>query len=442
MLLFAGLWSALDSQPAWVKQRPVDTNYYTGIGSALLQKENYLQEAKTNALNDLASEINTNVSGVTINSLMETNAVTQEDFRSQVVASTQAELEGFELVDSWKDSNRYWVYYRLSKVLYHDSKEKKLQACVNQALTYYDTANAYLNSNQIILALDSYFKALNPVAKYITEPLQVDYQGRKIFLLNEIYNAVQNTLAQITLTAGNPAPLAAKTGKGLDSPLLIKALYNNKKNQPIANLPLTNTVSKGTANLTEQGQTDNAGTASIYLTKVLSREPVLLIKSEADLSRIIPQDSASVLFKTIVSSLVLPSVTVSLSVSGLSFSIDDKEQNFGAPVTQPIIASKLKSYLAEQSITFTDHAADADYVIVLQADTAKGSKLYNMFSSFATVTFSVVDRKQGKEIYKNTLTKIKGIDIDETVSGTKALENASKDILSDLDNNVLKALFR
>ncbi|MEO8733938.1 MAG: LPP20 family lipoprotein, partial [Flavobacteriales bacterium] len=55
--------------PAWVRSRPVTDTYYIGIGQCPKGRADYLETAKKNALNDLASEISVTVEG---NSLLYT----------------------------------------------------------------------------------------------------------------------------------------------------------------------------------------------------------------------------------------------------------------------------------------------------------------------------------------------------------------------------------
>ncbi|MFQ3325762.1 MAG: hypothetical protein ACI8YC_000395, partial [Salibacteraceae bacterium] len=54
--------------PNWVSERPTSPAYYIGVGIAgkVSAGANYMQIAKENALNDLASEIKVNVSGNSI----------------------------------------------------------------------------------------------------------------------------------------------------------------------------------------------------------------------------------------------------------------------------------------------------------------------------------------------------------------------------------------
>ena len=53
----------MPEKPEWVKEHPVSSNYYIGVGSISKngQSLNYREQAKKNALNDLASEISVTI---------------------------------------------------------------------------------------------------------------------------------------------------------------------------------------------------------------------------------------------------------------------------------------------------------------------------------------------------------------------------------------------
>ena len=125
LLLFQSLFAK--TMPDWVKSRPIDKNYYIGIGVAKKSKKNkdYIQYAKDSALKNLASEISVNISGEVISKVMEKNGINKEELISNIKTSTQAKLQGYELVGTWEDKNNYWVYYHLSKEKYKAQQKKK-----------------------------------------------------------------------------------------------------------------------------------------------------------------------------------------------------------------------------------------------------------------------------------------------------------------------------
>ena len=82
-------------KPSWISDRPITDMYYIGIGSATMEEgTNFIESAKNNALNDLASEIKVSLESNTVYYQNESNKTFNEDFRSTIKTSIAADLEG------------------------------------------------------------------------------------------------------------------------------------------------------------------------------------------------------------------------------------------------------------------------------------------------------------------------------------------------------------
>ncbi len=178
--------------PDWVKQKPVNNAYYIGIGEASKSESNYRNVSKNNALSDLASEIIVNISSEFIHRLTEKSGMVEEDVRKQVRSTTKANIEGYELVAVWEDEDSYWSYYRLSKAKYAANKQAKIDKATGLSLDMLKKGAVSEHSGKIANALNFYIQALNPLNDVITEPLQVEYNGKQVFLFNEIFSSIQN----------------------------------------------------------------------------------------------------------------------------------------------------------------------------------------------------------------------------------------------------------
>ncbi|MCK4654904.1 MAG: LPP20 family lipoprotein, partial [Candidatus Cloacimonetes bacterium] len=192
--------------PDWVKNRPLSKEYYIGIGYApkVKRSKDHIEIAKSEALKNLASEITINISGEVISSIMEKSGVLEEELKSQIRSTTQAELEGYELVDTWQNKKEYWVYYRLYRMMYKKLKQEKIDKAMNLALDLFKEAKSNEEKKNIEKALLYFLQALNPIEKYITETLETTFKGTTIYLNNEIYFSIQNLLSNIELKPLNP----------------------------------------------------------------------------------------------------------------------------------------------------------------------------------------------------------------------------------------------
>ena len=426
--------------PDWVKSRPIDNNYYIGIGVASKTKKStdHIQFAKDNALKNLASEITINVSGEVISNVIEKSGILEEEIKSKIRTTTQAELEGFEIIDTFEDKGNYWIYYRLSKEIYERKKREKIDKALSLAVNMFSEARSNEENKNIEKALLYYLQALKPLEKYIGETLKATIDGKEIFLTNEIYFSIQNILSNIDLKP-QKNKIDAKINKPLKQPLEIIANYRFDEPFNVSNLPLKFYFIKGSGYLIENVRTNSSGIGKCEITKVTSSEKLQMVKSELDISSFINQDSTSFIYQNILESFPLPETKVILNVKGLTFFIEADETNFGNKLEILYLEPKLKEILSNKGFTFIEDLTEADLMITLAAKTRKGSEAYEMFSAFADLTISVIDMSSGDEIYKNSFNNIKGIDIDFNKAGIKALMNSSdklKEIIPEIDKKL------
>ena len=128
----------------------------------------------------------------------------------------ELELEGFELVDTWEDTNDYWVYYRLSKNHYQNIKQQKLEKVMSLALDMFNNARINEQQGRLSNALTFYLQALKQLKDYVSEPLQIELNGVKVFLMNEIYASIQYILSNTELRAREEKQIG-KIGQPLKS---------------------------------------------------------------------------------------------------------------------------------------------------------------------------------------------------------------------------------
>lgn len=422
--------NSLADKPDWVKKRPVSQIYYIGI--AVAQKtgdsKDYMQMAKDEALNDLASQIQVNIAGEMLQNIVEKSGVVEDEFIKQIRVSTLAELEGFELVDTYEDKNDYWAYYRLPKSLYAERKQAKISSAVNLSLDLFIKAHENIGAGNIAQALQYYLQAFNPIETYLAEPLEVIYEDSTIYLANEIYSSVQDLLSQVQFIA-KANEIGAKIGRPVSEPLELTAFYKNPSGPKtqIANLPIAFSFMRGDADFVSQARTDTAGSAGSVISKIKAIDKIQIIKAALDLKALINYPEASVIMQSIVNSFTPPDTKFVLYVSGPSVYVISQEIHQGENLAIPAIEPALKSALSAKGFTFTDSPSAADITIEVKAQSRNGSEIMDgMYSSFVDMTIAATDITSGAEVYKKSFQKIKGIDLDYDKAGLKAFKAAGE----------------
>ena len=421
------------AQPSWVTKRPVDPDYYIGIGAAQKVKgsTDYIQKAKDNALNDLASGITVTVSSEIMRKVVETNASLEDNFKSQIQTSAKAELEGVEWVDTYDGDGQYWVYCRISKAAYEAAKQRRITNALKLATDLYESGQKFEQLNNIARALTYYVQSLNPLEKYLGEPLETEIGGKKVILVNEIFSSLQNVLGQIELKSVNPKQ-DGKVGMPLKKPFEVTAMYTGTNAGPIANLPLKFTFIRGAGEMVDNSTTDNTGDAKCDIHKVTATDKIQIVEAKIFLAGMITADSSSVILSAVLNSLSVPTTRMVLNVTGLEVYVDADESQFGAKLDQPRIEPAIKNKLVEKGFAFTNDMANASVVINVKASSRRGSETMGLCVSYVDATVSVLDMRSGEEIYKNSMNNVKGISDTFEKGAFKAFDECAKNIVHGL----------
>lgn len=426
--------------PDWVKQRPVDPAYYIGIGVAVKTGDGkeYLQSAKQAALSDLASEITVNISSELIDIAVEQSGLSEEQVRQEIRTTTAAELEGYELIDTYENTNEYWVYYRLSRATYAANKQKRIDNAVNLAMNLYDKGQQQLKNRAPAGALGLFLEAFKPIQGYFTEPLETTYQGEQIYVKNEIYAAVQSILGQIQFS-GTPEKTAGKLGQPLSKTLEVQAEYVTSSNRrvPVANLPLHFQFVRGEGELIEYMHTNSQGRARCRVAKITGQDQLQMVTASLNLQQLVPLDSTNAVIQGLIAGIAVPSQRFILEIKGLTAFIDAKESNFGKPLSVSQLEPAIKNALMTEGFSFVDKMNDADLVITVMADSRKGAEVYGQYVAYVDVSLSVLDMNTGQEIYKDRLSDIKGIHLDYSHAGLKAYERAGETMTTEIIPSII-----
>ena len=446
LLLLFLISTVYTNQPDWVLKRPINNSYFIGIGIAIKSNSReYIQSAKNNALSDLSSEISVNISSEFVDIMIERSGMSEEETRSEIHASTKADLEGYELVDTWENKNEYWVYYRLSKELYEEQKRLKRENAINLSLDLFTNAkekesNLEAQGETINSAIEYFVQSLIPIQNYYSTPLETTYNGERIFLQNEIYSSLQSILSRIKLNVSNPK-LNVKVGNSLNNSLDVLVTFSdNGRYVNVTNVPISYSFIKGGGELVNIVRTDSKGIARGQIINISPLEKLQMIKCSLDLTNYFVVDSTSIYLLKTLESINTPSSKFIINVIGPTLYLEAMEYNIGVPLSVKILEPKIKKYLTEKGYSFTDDIASADAMISINAESRQGSEMYGQYIAFVDATISVIDMNSGEEIYKNSLQNKKGIQLSFEKAGLKAYQNVSLEINGNIIPEILEAM--
>ncbi len=431
----------VDTKPAWLSAKPSQPGYYTGIGhSTKTGNNNYVQEAKKSALEDLVSEIKVNVSSSSVLSTFEDNNEFREQYEQIIKTTAADEIEEFEQAGAWEDATNYWVYYRLSIQRYREIKEEQKRNAVILATDYLEKAQRADVEGERLQALGFYFQSFRSMEKYLGEAIAVTVNGKDILLVNEIYASIQTLLDKIKLKV-EPAEIMINRRLNVNAQTVnAKAIYKDV-NKPAALLPLIASFEKGKGDVFPDYKTNEEGLAKILINKITSREleQTVVVKLNIDA---ISGSGNSLVYSLISKRLQVPTSQVVLKVQRPIAYMTSDEKSLGLNKNNFQISNRLKNLLANSGFEFTTKREEADLWFDVLADSEKGSISGSIYITYLTGVIKVTALREGKEIYATTLDRVKGYGLDYDKSSqdayNKALEMLEKERLSELLNNVLQ----
>lgn len=191
--------SQSNDRPAWISGKPIENEYYTGVGQGNKKLADFAGAAKKDALQDLISDIRIAISSTSILNQIDKNYQFKEEYELNIKTMAADEIEDFERVATYEDETTYWVYYRLSKANYQKQKLQRMADAKSMALQFLEKAVAAEQNNSVTTAIDFYFRSLLTLKDYWGENIEAAHQGKSIFLAVESYARLQQLLDQINI---------------------------------------------------------------------------------------------------------------------------------------------------------------------------------------------------------------------------------------------------
>lgn len=427
-------------KPKWVKDRPVDQNYYIGIGKANKESsENYLEVAKNKALSDMISEISVNISSNSVLYQIEDKEGLRETYQERIKLATKDYIEGYEIVDSWESKEEYWVYYRLSKAEYKRRKQEILDRAINLSKDFYEKAKEAEKEFDIHNALIYYVKSFDAIKKHIGEDLSVFTLEGKIYLDNAIYQSIQGILSRIIITPGKEI-FTIKSLSSEHEPVYVNVKLNTDQGpQILDNVPVLFSYAKHKLTGIEEVITDSKGVAECTKANMVPKGKNQIIKAKFNIDSYFKETTEDNILKNIVlENNIRPQNNIHIEVKELFAYLDSDEKIFGTHNTVQPITQILEEELSKNYFSFTSSKENADIIIKIESKIVKGTKLdkHNLHTAFLNCNISIINVKNNLVIF-NDLINEKGMASGSFKSAAKnAIKKAKNDITIKLLPNI------
>jgi len=428
-------------KPAWLAAKPNQAGYYVGIGHGAKDgSNNYIQSAKSSALDDLVSEIKVNISSTSILSQLDVNKEFQERYEQIIQTTAVDEIEEFEQVEAWEDDRNYWVYYRLSKQRYKEIKDQKKRNAVSLGLDFFTKARQAEMHSEPVLALGFYYQGFRAVEKYLDEPIRLDFEGKEILLTNEIIASMQLLLDRMDISL-DPREIVLNRRLAQSELSVIARALDKGSHKAISGLPLIAYFEKGSGDVFPNYKTDDTGRTKILLTKISSRDIEQTVAVQVDMMSFAGMGSSEV-YPLIAKKMIVPRTIFLMRVQRPTVYMSSVEKSLGMDKSNQQLANKIKNYLSNSGFEFTDDRSKAELLLDVNANSEKGAVSGSIYITYVTAVIRVATTKDNKEIYATTLDRVKGFSLDYERSSqeayNKSIETLEKEKLPELLNTILQ----
>ncbi len=424
--------------PEWIHSHQSDANYFTGVGYApIFKRDNsHIEKARKDALNELASEISVNIFSSNVLITLVKNDKIYDEFNSLINTRVRADIEGYELVDSYSDKKNYWVYYRLSKRKYYEVQEKKRIAATQNALSFYRAALFAKKNGDYKLALINYVKTIDAVKLYLNESIVSEIGGVEENIVVNAYQAITSILTNLRFAypyVNIPVVLA----EDID-PQYLNFQLVNQHNEPMFGFPLIFHYSERAISHSVQ-ITDLSGKVQFQVPKVRSNKSAELITLSIDVNALLAESSADYAVRRSIQDIALQTLMVPVYINKPTISFHVDERNFNRPLQENVGLQTLieQAYAADYRVV----EKDADYECYITTNAARENLIRGIHNVVVQGQIILKDR-YGNIKHISQISPIKGVHLSAEKAAQDAYKNLSKQITNRYFREIEEAILR
>ena len=384
--------------PEWVKIKPQSSMYYIGVSSAPKKgflPSDYMANAQQKALGDMSSSISVKIESTSVLSIIETNYHINENFSSEIIASTNQQLEGYELVDTWEDENYYWVYYRLSKSQYAAHKEEKKQQTILDAKNKYYQAKELMSRQLHYNAFQFYVEAITVLKPYLGESTLTDLDGEEKDLGNVVFAAIADFVNELKLEFPEPE-INAKKGVDL-TPDQMSFRIVDKDGNPVSSIPVKISFT-GTGLMRNSEVSGNDGKVFIALKKIKSAPNTETMSIGIDMLSF-SRAAKDPMIRSLIKSIPATETKMRVNVEKPYLAIVSDEKAFGEIRGENRLLSTFEGLLGSEFII--NSKQEPDFILKINSNTIENGEYYGEAQVTISYTFDLTDKK-GNVVYRKT----------------------------------------
>lgn len=423
----AGGKNMASSAPEWTFNSPVLPAHYVGIGSAskLIHPLDADGVAKQQALENMSRDIRVQVQSTSTVSTLQINSWLSESFSAKSTSTTQEDLEGFELVDTYSTETEVLVYYRLSKAKHTQIQAAKRTSAMEMALGHLDAATEARGQANVQQAVDAAIRGLDAIRPFMDKPLVTTRtSGEEVNVPQALISMLDGSMTGLSLATPDSA-VSLHVEDQFRTQLGVTVLVDG---QPASNVRLDYRYHRGDLPTRGTATSDARGVAAINLEKFEPGVTGTTLEVQVDPMAFVEGLPLVHPFRQAARGLKSAPLRVDVTLEPVDLVLEVEERAFGKKRDQSILEPSVRQALQEADVRLVqaEQATDA-MTLTLEADARPGGDGQGLQVVYVDMVGTVTD-VQGNIIYTQTMTRIKGIQMDLPRATDAAYDKATEQL--------------
>jgi hypothetical protein len=114
--------------------------------------------------------------------------------------------------------------------------------------------------------------------------------------------------------------------------------------------------------------------------------------------------------------------------------------NFGSASNGKVLQTALSSALVSKGLRIAGNAAEADFVATIEANTKEGGQANGFVVAFLEVNLVVKNRKNGDVAFSETLSSVKGLQLNRDAAGIEAYKKGKEKMEQQVTPKLLQSI--
>jgi hypothetical protein len=313
------------------------------------------------------------------------------------------------------------VYYQLSKQKYHETRNARIQEAIEESKYFLNKAVLY--STPYKDKYIYYVQALAKLEPYLSEPLLTEFDRENVYLGSEIIARFRSYVDDYQLYCLSKK-ISAMIGNTV-SKIDIAVEYEGNR---LSNIPLMAvSADLELKNLSKSSNENGVFTTSVP--KIKSTQAVQKIEAGINFQEWLDEGTKSEFIQKLFKSIKTHQITIPIYVYTPTVFVSSEEKHFNIDKKESELRFAAESALTKMGFTPVGNKNEAQLIMNISADTQKGREIKNqkMFTAFLNMSVQVKDL-QGRIVFSDNITKLKGIQLDFNQADLNAYQLAKDEI--------------